>query len=1246
MIAIMECARKIQKFLENKGEERFKIFVRLQMQLDVFIFTEHVDAAKLYYDEFIKGLEGVPGSNKEKYKISFEVVSPEDEDEDPYYASIAADLSDKIDYGPRYRLNSLISLPKERDALKDLPPIVTFYSYKGGMGRTTTLASYAMDLAYNHKKNVVIVDCDLEAPGYLNFFSLYEHPDLLQAKKNGFVEFICDSKFCGNNIDITNYLIQVPANPVEPKEDDDDSYWLGPSDGKIWVLPAGNLNEGCLDENIIDKNTLWEHKSDYLEGLGKLNSIDSQSLRNAFLNLFNKLKDSESVNPDIILVDSRTGFNDIFGMLAFNLSSFVVGFFGRSRQTEPGFINLLTTHLELQKNAELNKEPPLKLQLVYSILPDGTNGGSPRMQDLMGRLYPVNPPEESSLHRCDLLECIGNGDITADREYKKSIREISSSEKLSDYREIFENINRSVFPTEYHEIKLMKASEARINILRYLNNVFDGVKDNAEDSKIDVNKFFFRSCMKDLFLPEKFIIQGYKGTGKTCLYKALADENISPKMQEWAKDECPFKRLFLKILPEKDTGYPFKVVDISKIQDPDTYFRGLWEFITWNILLLNDDNEKLNVVRNTIRESSELKKYVQEISERETLATFNQLYEQEDSLLLVERDLKRFDEELEKNKKSLIILYDRLDSFVPALKWGKIVSPLIRFWRDFHSDYKNIVPKIFIRTDLLRQTKDVNPIRLTKNIISIEWNIAEVFAYFFKLIFSDSNIGELFWGFSRQLGLDNQYIESIKKNFDKNFNQFKSLNEAEMVPVVQAFFGKNVFYNDKNYGKPWTYFEKELANADRNSISLRPFVNLMKESISLVNLKFPKAGCSEILSSNIYASDEVRLKAAEMSYDDIIHDPTAADLEIFKEVVTHNPWYRFKSLPEDRFNDLITEVYDKIRNKKIEDRVVEDQNKLKELIFANGIMAKKSTTRGLFYAYAPIYCFAWRLKDSFAENEETDSRGNTSKSAMKDRLVGVLKVNPKQQPYVSVTIGQGNEQKEFRYEIREKIPSECEIGDLVSFKINEIPHKTKANSVFRIAVGLRRVNQDVLNEKAYVTTVVLNEWAVANNVKAKDVVELLQKNGVKVENPTSRVSLRDIEKIRSKLFSPLRAQVLKQNAPAKPAMVTPGMELKQPPMKAQVFKPDGAILARIKKAQQPISIGSSISVGKNNGISGLKVSLKKGMSHSETIGISYSKNQRTVAIPKKDNFNIENYKSSWLGSFFAKLIAIFTKKLW
>lgn len=1096
MIAIFECAIKIKQFLEEKGETKFKIFVRLQMQLDVYIFSERVEDAKCYYDEFVEYMQKLDGVKHDNYKISFDVVSPEELD-DPYYASVAADLERKIDYGPRYSQNSLLSLPEKMDLDKDLPPVVTFYSYKGGMGRTTTLMSYAMDLAYNHKKNVAIVDCDLEAPGYLNFFSLYNHKELKNAQKNGFVEFVCDSKFYDDDVDVSDYLVEVEQDPQ-----------IG--NGKIWVVPAGNLNEGCLDKNVYKENVSWNHRNDYLEGLGKLNSIDLVSLKNAFLKLFRKLKDSKK--PDVILVDSRTGFNDVFGTLAFNLSTCVVGFFGRSRQTEPGFIDLLTKHLLMQKSFDL--------QLVYSILPPGESGGSSRMMDLMSHLYPSNPPSQNDLHRNDLLERIGSDDENADEEYQNEIRSLSSSEKLEDYRSIFDSINSAVFKNEVR-LETATASDSRLVILRHLKKVLDVVDDCAEFSEIESSRFFFRNCMKDLFRPEKFIIQGYKGTGKTCLYRALANRDISNKMREWAQDDSRSERIFLQILPEKEAEYPFKSVDFSNIQDTEFYFRSLWKFVTWNNLLLDDGNPDLKNIREAVQRDSALKDFIRPISGAQTSALFHEIIKRENALSFIEQDLNRFDEETGRENKSLFILYDRLDSFVPALRWNKIVSPLIEFWRDFHSNYKNIIPKIFIRTDLFKQTEGVNTARLTNNIINIEWNIAEVFAYFFKLIFSDNHVGQLFWNFSIQLGIDGQYIESIKKNFDKNFNQFKSLNEAEMVPVVQAFFGKEVLFKGVSYGKPWIYFGNELANADRNSISLRPFVNLLKESIEQANLKFSIKECTEILSSEIYASDDVRFKAADMYFGDIVRDQTAVDLEKLKEVVEGNPKYRYKSLHESLFRELITDVYERIQSKGV-DRVVENQEKLKALIFANGIMAKKDTSRGIFYAYAPIYCFAWRLRDSFAESEKTDGQGRfSSKSAIKDRLVGVLKVNQYQQPYVSVTIGQGNEQREFRYEVREKMPVDCEIGDLVSFKINEIPHRSKVNGVYRIAVGIRRISQDVLNTKAYSTSVVLNEWAVSNNVKAKDAAELLRQIGINIQNPSEKVDLRDIAKIKGKLLKPV-----------------------------------------------------------------------------------------------------------------------------
>ena len=48
--------------------------------------------------------------------------------------------------------------------------IITFYSYKGGTGRTMALANVACLLAETHGRPVLVVDWDLEAPGLHRFF--------------------------------------------------------------------------------------------------------------------------------------------------------------------------------------------------------------------------------------------------------------------------------------------------------------------------------------------------------------------------------------------------------------------------------------------------------------------------------------------------------------------------------------------------------------------------------------------------------------------------------------------------------------------------------------------------------------------------------------------------------------------------------------------------------------------------------------------------------------------------------------------------------------------------------------------------------------------------------------------------------------------------------------------------------------------------------------------------------------------
>src|SRR5450756_2461340 len=68
--------------------------------------------------------------------------------------------------------------------------IVTFYSFKGGAGRTMALANVAWILASNGLK-VLVVDWDLDSPGLHRYFHPFLDPAKLAATP-GVIELIND----------------------------------------------------------------------------------------------------------------------------------------------------------------------------------------------------------------------------------------------------------------------------------------------------------------------------------------------------------------------------------------------------------------------------------------------------------------------------------------------------------------------------------------------------------------------------------------------------------------------------------------------------------------------------------------------------------------------------------------------------------------------------------------------------------------------------------------------------------------------------------------------------------------------------------------------------------------------------------------------------------------------------------------------------------------------------------------------
>jgi MinD-like ATPase involved in chromosome partitioning or flagellar assembly len=183
--------------------------------------------------------------------------------------------------------------------------IFTFYSYKGGVGRTMALANSAALLAkWGH--SVLVIDWDLEAPGVERFF-LGVDPNISRQRmsKPGVVDLI-DAKASGRELDWLDCVIEV--HPFE-----------GTS---VSVISAGRSDENYISRvQALDLQKLFREKQlgSYLE-----------KLRSEWTSLF-----------DFVLVDSRTGITDIGGICTIHLPDILVLLFTATDPSVDGVIDVL-----------------------------------------------------------------------------------------------------------------------------------------------------------------------------------------------------------------------------------------------------------------------------------------------------------------------------------------------------------------------------------------------------------------------------------------------------------------------------------------------------------------------------------------------------------------------------------------------------------------------------------------------------------------------------------------------------------------------------------------------------------------------------------------------------------------------------------------------------------------------------------------------------------------------------------------
>ncbi len=192
--------------------------------------------------------------------------------------------------------------------------IITFYSYKGGTGRTMLLANVAWILASNGHR-VLTVDWDLEAPGLHRYFAPFLIDKKLEAS-DGIIDMI------------SHFAVQAMTPQPEGKPREKDWYkpladiqdyvltlqWKFPGSGRLDLVPAGS--QGPAYSTRVNAFN-WQNFYERLGGGAFLEAV-KQSMRESY---------------DYVLIDSRTGVSDTAGVCTVHLPDDLVVCFTLNHQS-------------------------------------------------------------------------------------------------------------------------------------------------------------------------------------------------------------------------------------------------------------------------------------------------------------------------------------------------------------------------------------------------------------------------------------------------------------------------------------------------------------------------------------------------------------------------------------------------------------------------------------------------------------------------------------------------------------------------------------------------------------------------------------------------------------------------------------------------------------------------------------------------------------------------------------------------
>lgn len=350
------------------------------------------------------------------------------------------------------------------------PRRIVFYSYKGGVGRTTALVHTAFHLARGGER-VVVVDMDVEAPGLHTVLPRSDGEPVT----TGLVDYLWERQVrpfdpaTGEGLETC--LVETVAGQrraIAYAVEDPVSHAL------IHVIPAGAVG------------------SDYVRRLSTLSSHHVLTKPDDAWSLFEK-ELMEQFEPDLMLIDARTGLGDWGGLSLLRLAdeAFLVLF--PSDQNAEGILFV---------RRMLGELTAISTHVVLSPVPEGPIG-----RGLVEQVIPLLGLEEEE----QPVEIHYNPGVASARRYPVETA-------MAEYARLAYRIRETA--TEGQVEELMQRAD-RWAIIESLKFPERNAKAIAAD---DFELFFQKTSDFDHFLDDaRWVVRGRKGTGKSTLFHLFVE---------------------------------------------------------------------------------------------------------------------------------------------------------------------------------------------------------------------------------------------------------------------------------------------------------------------------------------------------------------------------------------------------------------------------------------------------------------------------------------------------------------------------------------------------------------------------------------------------------------------------------------------------------------------------------------------------------------------------------------------------